>query len=329
MTQKIKTFLKYIVPPVITVGLCIILYSNVNWGELRLGLLSCDFRLVVAFLGFNVLAMVFRALRWRLQLRAIDLNPGMGPMLGSIFGCYAVNLVFPRLGEFWRTSYMAGVCGAPFSMVFGSMVADRLADTLAVLLITATAALAASGAMADFASHSDFGAKLQALVHSPWPVLVALLCVAALFWLYRSHGRAAMAVKRFVRRMWAGFAAIFTMPHRPLWLLLTLGIWGAYYLSMYLSMLAYPPSAAVTLQAGPLCVLVTFVFGSLAMAVPSNGGIGPWQFAIILALSGIYGLSHTDALTFATINLGATTLLTILLGIGTFIYIGFSKKFAK
>ena len=44
----------------------------------------------------------------------------------SIFGTYAVNLVFPRLGEVWRTGYIAQRQKAPFTTVFGSMVAAVL-----------------------------------------------------------------------------------------------------------------------------------------------------------------------------------------------------------
>ena len=59
--------------------------------------------------------------------------------------------------------------------------------------------------------------------------------------------------------------------------------------------------------------------------MPSNGGIGPWQWAVIFAL-GIYGLGHASAAAFANLSMGATTLLTILLGIVTFAAIALDKK---
>ena len=57
-------------------------------------------------------------------------------MVNSIFGTYFVNLLFPRLGEVWRCGYIANREKAPFSLVLGSMVGDRLSDTLTVLLLT-------------------------------------------------------------------------------------------------------------------------------------------------------------------------------------------------
>lgn len=71
--------------------------------------------------------------------------------------------------------------------------------------------------------------------------------------------------------------------------------------------------------------LVTFVLGSISMGVPSNGGIGPWQWAVIFAL-GIYGLPRAEASAWANLVLGSTTLLIIVLGIITFAGIALDKK---
>ena len=64
------------------------------------------------------------------------------------------------------------------------------------------------------------------------------------------------------------------------------------------------------------------------MGVPSNGGIGPWQWAVIFAL-GIYGVGATQAGAFGNLVLGSQTLLLIALGIFTFIAIALDKKKIK
>ena len=61
------------------------------------------------------------------------------------------------------------------------------------------------------------------------------------------------------------------------------------------------------------------------MGVPSNGGIGPWQWAVIFAL-GIYGVGRAPASAFANLVLGCNTLLLIVLGIITFIGIAADRK---
>lgn len=326
MAPNYKKIISYIIPPLITAGLCYVLYADIDMAQIRAGIGRCDFMWVAAFLGCNLMAMVCRALRWRLQLRAIGINPGFGVMNRSIFGTYAVNLVFPRLGEIWRCGYIARLAPAPFSGVFGTMVADRLSDTLMVLLICIPAFIISSAAMNRFLAQANVGATVGDILFS-WPVLagVVLLLCAALYVIF-AKSRLAQKVRDFVVRTWRGFTVIFAMPRRGRWLLLTFAIWGCYIVSMGCSMAAFPATAALVRDYGFECVLITFVFGSLAMAVPSNGGIGPWQVAIILSLSGLYGLPEQEALVFATLNLAASTLLTILLGLYTFAHIALRRK---
>ncbi len=321
--KTLRKAISYIIPPVITVGLCYVLYSGIDMAGIVSGARLCNPLLVCLFLLCNVLAMVIRGLRWRLQLRAIGVDPGVGAMSRSIFGTYAVNLVFPRMGEFWRCAYIARLKSAPFSSVFGTMVADRLSDTLMVALISLPAFIFSSSALSRFLAEAQLPVdKLMS-----WPLwCLAGLCLPALLYLALSKGGFAVRARGFIIRTWRGFVVIFRMPHRLTWLALTLGIWGFYLLGMWISMEAYPPLASLVETVGAESVLVTFVFGSLAMAIPSNGGIGPWQFAIVIALSGLYGLPREQALVFATLNLGATTLLTVLLGLASFVYIAVTRR---
>ena len=122
-----------------------------------------------------------------------------------------------------------------------------------------------------------------------------------------------------------GFAVIVKMPGKGRWLLYTFGVWGCYFFQMYICFYAFPFTAQVLEQHGILAVLVTFVLGSISMGVPSNGGIGPWQWAVIFAL-GIYGVAKAEAGAFANLVLGCNTLLLIALGIITFVGIALDRK---
>lgn len=113
---------------------------------------ECDFKFIAITLSLSILSHVFRAMRWGLQLRALNVPVPFFPLLLSIFGTYAVNLVFPRLGEIWRSGYIAQRQHAPFATVFGSMVADRLADMLTVLLITLFTFIITTGPLTAYLS---------------------------------------------------------------------------------------------------------------------------------------------------------------------------------
>ena len=137
MKDILSKIIKYGIPIAISVGLAWFLYKNVDLEAIKTSLRQdVNYWWFVPVIVVSVLSHIFRALRWRLQLRAIDIDAPLWVLVNSIFGTYFVNLVFPRLGEVWRTGYIARRQKAPFATVLGSMVGDRLSDTVTVLVLT-------------------------------------------------------------------------------------------------------------------------------------------------------------------------------------------------
>ncbi len=321
--------IKFVIPLVISVGLCYLLFTGIDFKEMMAIIREqCDFRWIALGFVFSIAAQICRGYRWGIQLRALGVTPPARILNYSIFGTYAVNLVFPRLGEVWRSGYIAQRQRAPFTTVFGSMVADRLSDTISVALITLFAFIVASKAILGFLDQNgDSYAAIGRLLTSPWLWGCAALCVAALVFMLkvRTHNKILLKIRQAVGELWQGFAVIVKMPGKGRWLLLTAGIWICYFMQLYVSFYAFPFTAQLLSDWGTQAALVTFVLGSISMGVPSNGGIGPWQWAVMFAL-GIYGLPIEQAGAFANLSLGTTTLLTIALGILTFAAIALDKK---
>lgn len=325
----LSPLLKYGLPLVITIGLCYLLFTGIDFNEMVSIIRNqCNFAWIGLALFISIFSHIFRAMRWRIQLRALGIDAPLSSLIYSIFGTYAVNLVFPRLGEVWRTGYIAQRQRAPFTTVFGSMVADRLADTVTVLTLTIITFLLASGAlMAFLQKYPEVYTGIINLVSSPW-VWTAIIAVAAFAWWFfarKTENKFALKIKQAVRELWEGFAVIATMKGKGRWLFYTLLIWGCYFFQLYVAFFAFPFTADIAINDGAIAVLVCFVLSSIAMGIPSNGGIGPWQIAVIFGL-GIYGLDRVNAGAFANLVLGSQTLLLILLGIYTFIAISFEKR---
>ena len=289
---------------------------------------QCDFRWILIGFIFALAAQIFRALRWQIQLRALGIEAPVWVLALSIFGTYAVNLVLPRLGEVWRTGYIANRQKASFTTVFGSMVADRLCDTICVALISLLAFALASSAILSY--FHETGAALDAiaaLIESPWLWIAAVAGIALFVFIMRmkTDNKIVVGFQRIVKSLWDGFAVLATMQGKGRWLLYTAGVWVCYFTQLYVQFYAFPFTTDVVTAYGLPAVLVTFTLGSLAMAVPSNGGIGPWQWAVMFAL-GIYGLPESQSGAFANLALGTTTLFTIALGLITFAVIALNKK---
>ena len=302
------------VPVAIGVGLFYWLYNNVDFDEMREILrYDVNYRWIFLMLVMSVFSHVFRACRWRLQLRSIGVDAPLAPLVVSIFGTYAVNLIFPRLGEVWRCGYIARRQKASFTKVVGSMVADRLSDTATVLALTVVSILLAGPAFDKFfTTFPQVKDGLWNLLTSPFLwccVIVVVLAVVALFRFGSSNGLVCR-VRDMVKNVWQGFAAMAKMDGKWKFLFYTLLIWGCYFMQLYVCFFAFDFTSGL----GIVCALVCFVLSSISMGIPTNGGLG-------------FSFDDPDARAsaFAMLVWGSQTLLLILLGIYTYIYILMDK----
>lgn len=332
----LRNILKYVIPLVITVGLCYLLFSTVDFEEMiTIIRTECNFWWIGLAMFISIFSHVFRAMRWRIQLDALGIKAPLVPLVYSIFGTYAVNLVFPRLGEVWRCGYIAQRQDAQFTTVFGSMVADRLADTVTVGLLTLTTFVLASGQLMAYINQNPGALESMVnLVSSPWLWVSLAVLVVGVWWFFtaRTGNKVVLKLRKWIKDLWQGFAVVAKMPGIGRWLVLTVCIWGCYFMQLYVAFFAFPFTTEVVVNHGVLAVLVCFVLSSIAMGVPSNGGIGPWQYAVIFGLAfympaGIDKALYTAQSTaFANLVLGSQTLLLIVLGLLTFGYVALSRR---
>lgn len=333
--EKIKkslgTVCKVVIPLVVGVGLFYWLYNNVDVEQMKNILrYDVDYTWIGVMLVISTFSHVFRAMRWRLQLRALGIDAPLGVLVVSIFGTYAVNLVFPRLGEVWRCGYISRRQKAPFTKVVGSMVADRLSDTVTVLTLTlVTMCLAWPAFDKFFDAFPQVKDGLFNTVTSPvtWiGVAVVAGLVVALFKLGK-HFAFIQKIDNAIAGLWQGFYSITKMKGKRRFLFYTLLIWGCYFTQLYVCFFAFP----FTKDLGIVCALVCFVLSSISMGIPTNGGLGAWHIAIIFGLSlygvGTFSINRPDAnaTAFAMLVWGTQTLLLIALGIYSYVYILMNK----
>ena len=331
-TRSLSLWIKYLLPVVLTVLLVWYMFSKVDFGQM-MEILRGDvaYQWILLAMGISVVSHVVRAARWRLQLRWLGIEVPFMTLCCSIFGCYSLNLVIPRGGELWRCTYIASRGKAPFTTVLGSLVGDRLTDTLTVLCLTLLTFIVANGAINSFLERYPIGRDLLATATNPtvWIGVIGLAAaVVALFYFLRDRG-AVKKLRGWLLELWAGFASLWKMEGRIKFLALTLGIWGCYYLQLYVAFYAFGFTKALCLEPGTAFgltpCLVAFVLSAIGMAIPSNGGLGPWNIAVMFGLS-VYGISDAEGTAFSMLQWSGQTVMLILLGIFTMIYVSINRK---
>ncbi len=326
---------RYLLPLALTVLLVWYMFSKVNFSTmldiLRHGV---DYWWILCAMGISVFSHIFRAARWRLQLRGLKIDPPFMALCCSIFGCYALNLVFPRLGEVWRCTYIAGRQKAPFTTVLGSMVADRLADTLTVLALLLLTFVVANSALTAFMTKYSIGRGIVDMMNNPmfWiAAIVGVLVIVGLLYIFREK-KVVKKLFEWIRQLWEGFVVVTRMKGKWMFLFYTLCIWGCYYFQLYVAFFAFDFTRELCTESslawGLTPCLVAFVLSSIGMAIPSNGGLGPWNIAVMFGLA-IYGISDSQGTAFSMLQWSGQTVMLIILGVYTMAYISLGQRKKK
>ena len=283
-----------------------------------------DYRWMALSLVFGVFANLFRGWRWKLALEPLGEYPKTSHCVYAIFISYASNLVIPRVGEVTRCGVLSKYDGVSFSQSLGTVVSERMIDTLCVGLITGLVLLLQMPVFATFFAETGTNVGRYAEVLTSGHFYLIILCALAIlvlaFFLIRNIALFAK-LKGILQNIWQGVIALKDIRQIPLYIMYTLGIWVCYFLEFYLAFYAFGFSAHLGITAG----LVMFVVGTLAVIVPTPNGAGPWHFAVMTMMM-LYGVGKEDAGIFALLVHGIQTFLLILLGIYGLLALPFINK---
>lgn len=291
------------------------------WQVLSNGM-SWTWMLVSLF--FGIMGHVLRGWRWNLTLAPLGYSPRRSVTVYSIFVSYAANLIVPRIGEVSRCGILSRYEGVSFSHSFGTVVTERIIDSLLVLAITAGVISCQIPLFLQFFSETGTDARFLTASFSMSRLTVMLLCLAAMvvlgcYLLY--HFRFLGRVRRVYENVCQGILSLRHVSSKWLFAFYTLGIWVCYFLHFYIAFYCFGFTAHLSVMAG----LVMFVVGTIAVIVPTPNGAGPWHFAVITMLT-LYGVEAEDAGIFALIVHAIQTFLVILLGVYALLILPFTNK---
>lgn len=320
-----KKILQVVFPLLLGAFILVWVYRDFNFqrvGEVLSN--GMDYGWIALSLVFGVFANLFRGWRWKLALEPLGEYPKTANCVYAIFISYASNLVIPRVGEVTRCGVLSKYDGVSFSKSLGTVVSERMIDTLCVGLITGAVLLMQMPVFADFFAETGTNVSKYAEVLTSAHFYLIIICILAIlvlaFFLVRNIALFAK-LKGIIQNVWQGIVALKDIKQIPLYLFYTVGIWGCYFLEFYLAFYAFDFSAHLGVTAG----MVMFVVGTLAVIVPTPNGAGPWHFAVMTMMM-LYGVGKEDAGIFALLVHGIQTFLLILLGIYGLSALPFTNK---
>lgn len=294
--------------------------------ELYRSFSSANYFWIFLSVTFGALSHMSRAMRWKYTIQPLGKTPGFWNSFFTVMIGYVANLALPRLGEVTRPGLLGKYEGLPFNKLFGTIVAERVAD----LVILAT--IMASIIFIEFEMLSDmfFGFLEQGTGKLSTGKIVLIAAVASLglgvllFLIFsKSKNPLLGKVRDLMTGVFEGLVSIMKMEKKLYFLLHTAFIWIMYIGMFWVCFFCLEETSSVPLTA----VVAAFVMGSLAI-VFVQGGLGVFPIAIMETLI-LYGVSKTSALALGWILWTSQTLMVIVLGVASIPLLRFVNRNKK
>lgn len=322
MKEKLISILKVVVP--LGIGVYVIWYqfnqlTEQQLEEIKASFESANYFYVGLSVLFGLLSHVSRAWRWKYTLEPLGyenrfINNFFGVMIG-----YVTNIILPRFGEVWRCVMVSRYEKASFEKLFGTVVAERIADMIVLLMIIAGVVIIQLGQLKDSINEllGDYLTQnsMSELILKVGVAIVVLGAFAFVAWriILKSNNSFISKIRGLIQGLIDGVLSILKMKKKWAFLAHTAFIWIMYLAMFYVPFLALPETSI----AGPGAVLASFVMASFSIVLV-QGGIGVYPVAVAQTLA-LYGIVYEAGFAMGWIIWVAQTVMIVSFGVGSLV----------
>lgn len=315
-----KSALRYIIAAILTAGALFLAFRNQDFSELWAQLLEAN--LLALSLGslLQLVAHFVRAWRWQYLLRPFKQHTNLYTAFKAVMVGYALNNVIPRAGEVARPLVVAKREHIPFTGTLGTIVLERVFDIIIV------------GALL-FISYLLYADKLSQsfpeLIDTTTPVIIIFIAGLTLFTAAVLNKTIYGAIERLINWIFpTKFASILThlfrtftdglrgLNRKTAFPLIggTILVWFLYWLSMLSFIYVFSGSDELS-AIGISGTTLLLTLSAIAVAIPTPGGLGTYQYFISQTLILIFAVPSSKALAFATLSHIVPFIIVTIIGI--------------
>ncbi|MDR1982037.1 MAG: flippase-like domain-containing protein [Tannerellaceae bacterium] len=310
----LRTAVKVFLPLLLGGLLFWFLYRKMNfteiWDTIKHGV---RYDILLFSLLFGLIANIVRAYRWGLLVHSLGERFKLNNLIYAVLGNYAINFVLPRVGEVWRCGIITKYEKISFSKLLGTLLIDRMSDTLTVGILTVLIFFF------HFDFFTNFFARNPGLVEgfqehfgSVWLYMALVVLISVVWFTFArlSHLTLVQKTKGLLKNVWEGMKSVWLMKRKMRFLIQTVLIWMLYFLFFYITFYAFDFTKGLGVGVG----LIAFTMSSIAVGAPVQGGIGAWHFMVIATLVS-FGVKEGDAAAFALVVHTTQSIWTALCGL--------------
>lgn len=282
--------------------------------------INANYFWIILSMGISLLSHFVRALRWKILINGINYNPPVSKVFYALMTGYLTNMVLPRVGEVSRCVALGKSSKMPINMLFGTVIAERLLDTVCMFSILFIVVILQFSLLNEYLLDYMY-LPLKAMLANNYLLIVLFLaaCVALFFVIYYFFrhkiirgklGKLFTKGKSHLHGIKTGILAVKQMKNKVLFAFYTLLMWGLYLVMIFVTFYALESTSHLGISAA----LTILALGSLGVAVPVPAGIGTYHFIVITSLVELFYIGAEPATSFAYITHASQMLVVIFFG---------------
>ena len=307
MNKKFIRILKICIP--LFLGIFLIWYSlksstpeerEMLWQSI---LDANKFWILVSFL-LGAISHFSRAYRWKYMLEPMGYKSSQSNRFMAVMVAYLANFGIPRSGEVLRAVTLSTYEDVPFEKGFGTIISERVADLLILMLIIGVALIFQTNELLAYLQDQNINPLNTFFIFLG---LVGII-ILGLNIIRRSNWLPFQKLKNLAKGLLEGMKSILRMEQKWAFIFHTVFIWTLYLLMFFVIQLSIPETANTPIG----IIMAAFVVGSFAVSA-TNGGIGVYPLAVGGVLM-FFGIQEHAAEAFGWISWATQTAVVLLFG---------------
>ncbi|SDR84554.1 lysylphosphatidylglycerol synthase transmembrane domain-containing protein [Christiangramia echinicola] len=268
------------------------------------------FWILVSFL-LGTISHFSRAYRWKYMLEPMGYKSSQANRFMAVMAAYLANFGIPRSGEVLRAVTLSTYEDVPFEKGFGTIISERVADLLILMLIIGVALVFQTNELLAYLQDQNINPLNTFFIFLG---LVGII-ILGLNIVRRSTWLPFQKLKNLAKGLLEGMKSILKMKQKWAFIFHTVFIWTLYLLMFFVIQLSIPETANTPVG----IIMAAFVVGSFAVSA-TNGGIGVYPLAVGGVLM-FFGIQEHAAEAFGWISWATQTAVVLLFGGLSFIFL--------
>lgn len=268
----------------------------------------------------GLLAVVSRGIRWNLLLDPMGYKASKVNAVSAVAFGYLANTFVPRSGEVARCAALNSTDDIPVNKLIGTVITERVVDFIMLFLFMAIAMITNFDAVVGLISKVNLpsGSTLVMLLLSLGVLLMGTYVILK----KRKKKGSSLVTKifNFLKGIIDGMKSVRVMERRAEFIAHTFFIWIMYFLMSFVLFKSMKGVSDISIFDG----LWVMVSGGFGMVFPAPGGIGAYQWAVMLGFESL-GYDRVIGIAVGNVVWMTQTAMLILAGIIGYVVLMFSR----